>query len=143
MVRAGVSLATALILSACAVAPIGPRGDFVPRSDYPHPLRTQSYAEPGQRRGGSKLSAVETPKPDYPRRAWKHGVQGWVIVELDVGLDGRTENVAVLREAPAGWFNGVTVSAVEDWRFLPPQSGRLTDCLVRIDFKLGQVMIAG
>jgi len=133
-----------LALAACQSTPlIGPKGPFVPRGDYPHPLRTQAYAEPGQCRGGSSLAAIETALPDYPRRAWRKGIQGWAIIELDVGLEGAAENVAVLREAPEGWFGSASRDAVETWRFLPPEAGRLTDCLVRIDFRLGEVSLGG
>jgi len=139
--RRFICLLAGLALAGCAAIPIGPRGDFAPRGDYPQPPRTQLYAEPGQCRGGSRLGAIDTPVPDYPRRAWANGLQGWVIVELDVGLDGRAENVSVLRQAPGGWFGGAAERAVRGWRFLPPAQGALTDCLVRLDFRLGEVSI--
>lgn len=134
-------LALPLFLSACVSPFAGDR--FIPRGDYPHPLPAQSYAEPGQCRGGSRLAAREVSAPDYPRRAFAKGIQGWALVKLDVALDGTTENVSIVREAPPGWFAGASREAVEAWTFMPPQTGRMTDCLVRIDYRMGAVSISG
>lgn len=132
-----------LCLSACAVSLPFTGGQFTPKGDYPQPLPAQSYAEPGQCSGGSRLAAREVFTPDYPRRAYIKGIQGWALVKLDVALDGTTENVSVVREAPPGWFASASRNAVEDWTFLPPQTGRMTDCLVRLDYRMGGVSISG
>lgn len=126
----------ALLLAACG------GGQWTPRHDWPVPPRTQSYAEPGQCRGGSRLAALETPLPDYPALAFRRGLQGWVLILLDVGESGATQNVRVLRDAPDGAFVGPARRAVEDWRFAPPEAP-LADCLVRIDFRAGKVSISG
>ena len=58
---------------------------------------------------------VEPLYPDILRRA---GVEGRVVVRVLIGVDGRAEDVVVLRSDHEG-FDRATVEAVRTWRFTP------------------------
>jgi len=135
-VRAGFIFAL-LALSACATQD----EYFTPKSEYPPDPWVRGYSDPNDCLGGEKLAAKNFFLPDYPRRSFNSGRQGWVIVRLDVNAAGETENVDVERSVPGGPFDGAAVGAVKDWQFEPPEDGPLQDCRVLIRFKLGGVSL--
>jgi TonB family protein len=60
----------------------------------------------------------ETVKPVYPEGAREEKVQGLVIVELVVTVDGSVEDVRVL-ESPDERLSAAAVEAVRQWRYAP------------------------
>ena len=86
------------ILSSCATDVS--KATFKPKSQYPPDPWVKGYSNPDDCLGGEKLAAIDFDLPDYPRRAFKSGRQGWVIVRLDVNASGETENVEVERAVP-------------------------------------------
>jgi len=139
MTRALVLIAGATLLSAC-VTPSG----FQPRSDYPPDPWVKGYSNPDDCLGGEQLAARDFALPDYPKRAFRDGRQGWVILQLDVDATGQTRNVDVTRAVPEdgflGGFEGAAVKAVEAWRFEPP-AAPLTSCRVLLRFRMGSVSL--
>lgn len=129
----------ALILSGCA----SQADYFVPKSEYPVDPWVKGYSNPDDCLGGEKLAARKFYLPEYPRRAYNSGWQGWVIMRLDVNASGETENVRVERSVPSGRFDGAAKSAVKEWLFEPPADGPLNNCRVLIRFKLGAVSLGG
>ena len=101
----------------------------------------KTYADKDDCLGGEKLAAIDFALPEYPRRAFKSGRQGWVIIRLDVAASGLTENVEVERDVPLGMFDGPAVKAAEAWTFRPPVDGRLDNCRVLIQFRAGDVTL--
>ena len=69
----------------------------------------------------------QAPKPsrrtpiDYPAKARKLGITGYVLMNLLVNKQGRVEKVKVLESEPAGTFDDVAVSAVRTWEFQPAE----------------------
>lgn len=57
--------------------------------------------------------------PDYPPRARKDFVTGYVTMSLLIGIDGAVQDVRVLEAEPAGVFDDAAMSAVRQWRFQP------------------------
>ncbi|MGC9518654.1 MAG: TonB family protein [Desulfuromonadaceae bacterium] len=55
----------------------------------------------------------------YPLRAKRQGVEGWVKVALQVGLNGEVEEVEVLESEPEGIFEGSVTRGIRSWRFSP------------------------
>ncbi|MGJ8564523.1 MAG: energy transducer TonB [Alphaproteobacteria bacterium] len=132
---------TALIslgATACAT-----KKTFMPQSQYPPDPWVKGYSDPDDCLGGEKLAAIDFDLPDYPRRAFNTGRQGWVIVRLDVSETGETENVDVERAVPDVGFAGNARSAAEKWRFEPPKDGALQACRVLIRYRFGTVSIGG
>ncbi|MCG8441650.1 MAG: energy transducer TonB [Caulobacterales bacterium] len=127
-------LIAATVLAGCIG---GGRGVFVPQSDYPIPPKPRDYTQPGDCRGGSRLAALDVDEPDYPRRAYKKGLQGWVALRLDVDEKGRPRKVRVIDSLPKGPFDAGARSAVRKWRFQPPGEPGLTRCVVVLDYRFG------
>lgn len=130
------------LLAACAPGEgrIGGGKVFVPRMDFgiaPEPL---DYAAPGDCQGGSQLAAVDVSEPEYPRRAFNNGQQGWVVVRLDVDEDGRARKVKVLDAEPTNAFNRNARKTVRTWRFAPPAEP-LEGCVVVLDYRFGVARI--
>ena len=114
---------------------------FNPKSQYPPDPWVKGYSNPDDCLGGEKLAAIDFALPDYPRRAFNSGRQGWVIVRLDVDAAGNTENVTVERAIPDAIFPGDAREAVQKWRFEPPKDGSLQNCRVLIRYKFGRVSL--
>ena len=131
--------AAALGLSACAT----PDG-FRPKSDYPPDPWVKGYSDPQECLDGEKLAARQFALPDYPKKAFRTGRQGWVILKLDVDGQGLTRNVDIERAVPEGglWggFEDASLRAARAWRFDPP-GAPLTECRVLIRYRMGSVSL--
>jgi len=123
-------------LSACASKP------FKPKSYYPPDPWVKGYADPDDCIGGEKLAAINFELPGYPKKAFRTGRQGWVILRLDVGASGATENVRIERALPGNMFESATRKAAKKWLFHPPAES-LDNCRVLIRYQLGAVSLGG
>jgi len=69
------------------------------------------------------LSACSTKKLpytplDFPRYEWSFNQSGEVLVNYDVDIDGRVQNVRFVEAKPNALFNGyVKRKMLDDWRF--------------------------
>jgi len=131
-------LCAALILAGCQT-----KDTFYPKSHYPPDPWVKGYSNADDCLGGEKLAAIDFELPDYPRRAFNSGRQGWVIVKLDVNAQGETENVDIERAVPEGLFGGASRKAVENWRFRPPTDGGLSECRILLRYRFGRVSLGG
>lgn len=134
--KAALLLIGAVGLSACAT-----KDTFNPKSQYPPDPWVKGYSNRDDCLGGEKLAAIDFDLPDYPRRAFNTGRQGWVIVKLDVNADGETENVEIERALPDALFPAGARNAVKKWRFAPPKDGGLQNCRVLIRYRFGRVSL--
>lgn len=130
-------LILALSLSACASSK-----PFMPKSDYPPDPWVKGYTNPNDCIGGEKLAAREFVLPAYPKRAFRTGRQGWVIIRLDVNALGETENVSIERAVPDRLFGGNARKAAQAWSFHPPKEP-LYNCRVLLRYRLGAVSLGG
>lgn len=141
MIRAGYLAACVglLGLSACAT----PDG-FRPKSDYPPDPWVKGYSDPQDCLEGEKLAARAFALPKYPKKAFRTGRQGWVILRLDVDAQGETQNVDIERAVPQGglWggFEDASMKAAQNWQFKPPETP-LTACRVLIRYRMGSVSL--
>ncbi len=115
---------------------------FYPTTDYPPDPWVKGYANKDDCLGGEKLAARQFALPQYPKRAYKKGRQGWVILRLDVDKAGVTKNVRIERSLPQGEFSKNARQAAENWTFQPP-ANLLTNCRVLIRYRLGTVSLGG
>lgn len=58
------------------------------------------------------------PQPIYPSRAQELGIEGYVIVSLTVGEDGRTSDIAVV-ESSNDYFIEPSIAAARKFRYAP------------------------
>lgn len=80
----------------------------------------------------------QTPAPNYPRRALRSGVEGTVLVRVDVGPDGVPTSVGISRSSRSRDLDRAAIDAVERWRFQPAMvDGRPTvgTVVVPIEFQ--------
>ena len=57
--------------------------------------------------------------PEYPYKAARRGLEGWVRVAFDVNASGNVENIEVVESDPPGVFDIAATRAVSRWRFKP------------------------
>ena len=114
---------------------------FMPKSMYPPDPWVKGYSNPNDCLGGENLAAVNFDLPEYPRRAYRTGRQGWVIMRLDVDANGEAVNIDVERSVPSDVFESSAMKAVEGWTFRPPQEGGLKNCRVLLRFRAGSVTL--
>jgi TonB family protein len=62
---------------------------------------------------------VRRVEPDYPRRAIRDRIEGWVILEFTVNERGMVENVSVAEASHRRIFDREAQAAIEQWRFEP------------------------
>jgi TonB family protein len=96
------------------------------RTDSTHE-RTAIVDEPEQ----SYDEPPKQPKPEYPRLARKRGIEGKVVLQALVGLDGSAKEVKVTRGI--GELDQAAIEAVKKWKFRPAYSrGQPIECWVLV-----------
>lgn len=95
--------------------------DFVPYEDPPEPINPVS--------------------PVYPDMAKRMGIEGIVVLEVDVYKDGTTGNIQVLKSLMSGigGLDETAKEAVRRWKFQPGRSGGKavdTTVIIPIEFTL-------
>lgn len=86
-----------------------------------------------------EVAIVKRVAPTWPKKLLQQGVQGAVILEATVGVDGVPTGVKVLASKPVNAFDGYAIAAFKRWRFEPrlragvPEARQVTQ---RFDFQL-------
>jgi protein TonB len=92
-------------------------------------------------------NATSTPyykiKPKYPKAALLEGVEGWVMMEIDITETGEVENIRVVDGEQRNTFQSEAKRAVAQWKYKPfvgpdGKPFRKADHHVRVDFKLDE-----
>ncbi len=84
-------------------------------------------------RGVSAPRAIYDPEPEYSEEGRKARYQGTVLLQVVVGVDGRTRDVRVARSLGMG-LDEKALEAVRQWRFDPAtQDGQPVAVLVNIE----------
>lgn len=83
-------------------------------------------------------------KPKYPRAALVSGIQGWVLMKIDITESGEVENIRVVDGEQRSMFQDEAKRAVEKWKYRPffndgGQVIRKVDHLVKVNFSLRDV----
>ena len=76
----------------------------------------------GETPSGDKLTVAITENMtlEYPRRAMRLGVEGYVVMGFDVSQNGRPWNIAVVESQPKRMFDKAAARAVKTMRFEKP-----------------------
>ena len=80
---------------------------------------------------------VRDVRPNYPKVAIEGKVQGRVIIEATIGVDGRVKDARILRSIPL--LDRPALDAVQQWRFTPTLLNGVpvpVIITVTVDFKL-------
>ena len=149
MIARVLAVAAALSLVGCTAAVQSPASGFGPARDSapsgtftdaprstplptPPPTRTEPPATPhttpneSHARVGEYLYVEELPEPiervapEYPEEAKRAGIEGKVILQCFVGVNGAVGEVRVQNSIPA--LDAAAIAAVKQWRFKPALS---------------------
>lgn len=71
----------------------------------------------------SKPYFLENSKPVYPTSARKRGMQGIVLLLVDITSEGLVSNIVVLKSSGFKVLDRSAVKSVNDWRFIPAKNG--------------------
>lgn len=69
------------------------------------------------------ISSKNQAPPAYPEAAFEQGIAGKVVLQIEVGADGRANAVTVVESTPQGVFDEVSIAAARKWSFTPAQEG--------------------
>ena len=58
-------------------------------------------------------------EPDFPKRALRRNIEGWVDVEFTVSAAGEVSEIEIIEVEKTGYFEKATRQAVAQWRFEP------------------------
>lgn len=64
-------------------------------------------------------NVIKQASPRYPRRASVRGIEGFVIVEFTVDVDGNVVSPVVIEEKPSNTFNRSALSAIKKFKYKP------------------------
>lgn len=93
----------------------------------------QPPAQQAVRVGGDVKPPQQIKKvpPEYPQAAIAAGIDGIVILEATIGVDGKVRSVRVLRPVP--FLNDAAVAAVQQWEYTPTLlAGRPTPVIMTV-----------
>ena len=88
----------------------------------------------------NQLTLVKSVQPQYPPKAERSGIEGWVELDFTVTETGAVQDVALHEAKPAGVFEAAATDALLQWRFKPLEQEAkpvATRARVRIRFALG------
>jgi len=70
-----------------------------------------------------KPISIATPRPRYPFKAKRMGIEGYVTVHFLVDQDGSPRELTIVKAEPEGFFEKTVRKAVPRWRFKPGRKG--------------------
>ena len=80
----------------------------------------------------------EKPLPEYPQSEYGDGVEGWVLVGLDIGRSGLVTDIAILESSGSEPFDNSALATLQHWRFTPGEEGRRT---VLVNFEYDETVV--
>ncbi len=89
---------------------------YSPPQAPPPPI--SEYTGAGITLGDGPLVSLVRPSPVYPARALQAGLDGWVVVQFDIMVDGTVANIAVV-ESSDRVFERSARNAAAKFRFKP------------------------
>jgi periplasmic protein TonB len=66
---------------------------------------------------------AENPKPSYPQEARKKGMEGEVLLRVEVLISGQVGQIEVKRSSGHETLDQSALSTVKKWKFIPAQKG--------------------
>jgi len=61
--------------------------------------------------------------PDYPVRAARRGIEGYVVLEFTISASGQVVNARVVEAVPPGVFDRAALRAVQRYKYKPRVTG--------------------
>ena len=85
-------------------------------------VATTAAARPGA--NPAALVPIYTPSPEFPERARRARISGYVVVTYTIGTDGHVGNVRVVESSPKGVFERSVETTLARWRYQPLATAR-------------------
>jgi len=98
------------VVLVCGCAPGRPLGALVSDCERPGP-------------DGSPAKQIRV-EPEYPRRALRRGLQGYVSMRFDLDPAGAPGDIVIIDAQPPGVFDAAAVEALRQWRYCPSGEAR-------------------
>jgi TonB family protein len=86
--------------------------------------------------GDGTVGALFMPAPDYPASARRKGIEGVVVVLVDVQSDGHCENARLAESSRSVALDEAALSAIRRWKYEERPGGEIELRRVRFVFKL-------
>jgi TonB family protein len=122
---------------AAAIGYVSPQADTV-RHDLDAALARRAFMTDVIT--ASQLTLVKSVQPQYPSKAEKSGIEGWVDLDFTVTDTGTVQDVTVDAAKPTGVFEAAASAALLQWRFKPlvrDAKAVATRARIRIRFAVG------
>lgn len=71
----------------------------------------------------SKPFAMNNPRPVYPASARRRGMQGMVLLQVNVSPKGKVTGIHVMRSSGFRVLDVAALNSVKQWRFMPARKG--------------------
>lgn len=101
------------------IKPLAPQLDMALNLNLPMTLADGPYLGPVATQLDKDFLPLSRQPPQYPYKAARRGIEGWVRVRFQVTETGTVEDVEVLESEPPGVFEQAAIKAVYRWRFKP------------------------
>ncbi|RQW63600.1 energy transducer TonB [Vibrio viridaestus] len=66
-----------------------------------------------------QLMPIYRVQPNYPSRALRRNIEGYVVVRFDIDENGRPFNIQVVESKPSRMFDREAIRAVKRWKYQP------------------------
>ncbi|HZD53596.1 MAG TPA: TonB family protein [Woeseiaceae bacterium] len=75
--------------------------------------------------GGSDTDVIPLVRiaPEYPPRALRRGIEGWVQVQFTITATGAVKDAKVVAAEPPGLFDEAALKSIARWRYNPKVEG--------------------
>lgn len=104
---------------------IAPTKEPIPPSIKPAPAEPKREAAPippprkKGRTSTARPDANRSPAPQYPRRARRRGLEGRVVLLVEINERGEPTRITVSKSSGHSALDGAAVEALWKWRFIP------------------------
>jgi TonB family protein len=68
---------------------------------------------------GTYAIPIKRNSPNYPKKALRVGIEGWVVVNFSVNEDGTTDDIVVLNASINRYFEKEAIRTVAGWKYKP------------------------
>ena len=80
------------------------------------------------------------PTPIYPEYARRRGIEGFVILQFIVDINGRVVEPSVHQANPQGYFETSALRAIKQWRFSPGRNDKGTPVPCRLQMRIDFIL---
>lgn len=104
-------------------------GRVAPQADSRSASSTNSTADAAP----EPARILSNPKPAYPRQARRRGLEGRVLLEVEVQADGRPGRIDIVASSGHSILDQAALEGLRQWRFQPARrGGRSVDATLRV-----------